>query len=81
MKRWEAAAVTVDALLEMRPDSELRPEMLLLSGDVHRRRVAYAEAREAYRTFLRDYPDHERADEARRGLERIDGGAAGGEDS
>ena len=79
MGRWEAAAVTVGALLEMRPDSELRPEMLLLAGDANRRLVAWDEARQAYQTFLRDYPDHDRAGEARKGLERIDGRAPGGE--
>lgn len=73
LKRYEAAAVTVDALLRMRPDSELRPEMLLLSGDVHRRRAEFEKASDAYQTFLRDYPDHDRADEARSGLERAGG--------
>ena len=73
LKRYEAAAVTVDALLRMRPDSELRPEMLLLSGDVHRRRAEFEKARDAYQTFLRDYPEHERAKEARSGLERVTG--------
>jgi outer membrane protein assembly factor BamD len=81
LKRYEASAVTVDALLKMRPDSELRPEMLLLSGDVHRRRAEFQKARDAYQTFLRDYPDHERANEARSGLGRIDGEAADGEES
>jgi len=79
MGRWQAAAVTIDTMLETRPNSELRPEMLLLAGEVHTKRVAWSEAREAYRQFLRDYPEHERASEARRGLERIDGKAADGE--
>lgn len=79
MGRWQAAAVTIDTMLESRPNSELRPQMLLLSGEVHSRRVEFDEAREAYRQFLRDYPEHEGASEARRGLERIDGKAADGE--
>jgi outer membrane protein assembly factor BamD len=79
MGRWQAAAVTVDTMLETRPNSELRPEMLLLAGEVHLRRVELSEARENYRQFLRDYPDHERVKEAERGLERIDGKAADGE--
>ena len=79
LKRYEASAVTVDALLTMRPDSELRPEMLLLSGDVHRRRAEFQKARDAYQTFLRDYPDHDRADEARSGLVIIDGDEVDGE--
>lgn len=79
MGRWQAAAVTIDTMLETRPNSELRPEMLLLAAEVHIRRIELSEARENYRQFLRDYPDHERAKEARRGLERIDGKAADGE--
>ena len=53
--------------------------MLLLAGEVHLRRIELSEARENYRQFLRDYPDHERVKEAERGLERIDGKAADGE--
>lgn len=74
-KQWQAAAVTVDTLLELRPDSQLRPEALLLSGEVHARQLQTDAAIEAYRTFLRDYPDHPRAREARRGLDRIEGKA------
>jgi outer membrane protein assembly factor BamD len=77
--RWQAAAVTIDTMLDMRPNSELRPEMLLLSGEVHVKRIEWPEAREVYRQFLDDYPDHESASEARRGLERIDGKAADGD--
>jgi outer membrane protein assembly factor BamD len=79
--RLQAAAVTIDALLQTRPDSELRPEMLLLAGDVHRRAFEWDKAREAWSTFLRDYPDHKRAGEARAGIERIDGKVETGEDS
>jgi outer membrane protein assembly factor BamD len=81
LKKWEAAAVTVDTLLELRPNSELRPDALLLSADVHRRQLQTDAALDAYRTFLRDYPDHPRAKEARRNLERIEGKAAVGEDT
>ena len=77
--RWQAAAVTVDTMLEIRPNSELRPEMLLLAGEVHTRRAEWSEAREYFRQFLRDYPEHKRVREAERGLERIDGKAADGE--
>ena len=55
-------------MLETRPNSELRPEMLLLAGEVHLRRVELSEARENYRQFLRDYPDHKRVKEAERRL-------------
>ncbi len=79
MGRWQAAAVTIDTMLETRPNSELRPEMLLLAAEVHSRRSEWTEARESYRQFLRDYPDHKRVREAERGLERIDGKAADGE--
>ena len=78
--RWQAAAVTIDTMLEMRPNSELRPEMLLLAGKVHTRRLELAEARENFRQFIRDYPDHKRVREAERGLERIDGKAPDGEE-
>lgn len=79
LKRWQAAAVTIDTLLETRPDSELRPEMLLLSGDVHARRFELQAARSAYEQFLRDYPDHDGANRARSALEKIDGKVTVGE--
>lgn len=79
LKQWTAAAVTVDALIESRPDSELRPEALLLAGEVHSRQLDSDAALRAYRTFLADYPDHPRAKEARRGIERIEGKAGAGE--
>lgn len=74
MKRWDAAAVTIDTLLELRPDSELRPQMLLLAGDVHTHLVQWDRAREVYEQFLRDYPDHKDARKARRGLAQIGAG-------
>lgn len=79
--RNQAASISIEAMLEMRPDSELRPDMLLLAGDVYRRNAEFAKSRDAYQTFLRDYPDHERVDEAREGIERVDGKAADGADS
>jgi len=81
LRRWRAAAVTADAFLELRPDSELRPEMLLLAGEAHTQTVQWDRARAVYESFLQEYPDHDGVKDARKGLEKIDGAAAFGEDS
>ena len=80
-KQWAAAAVTADTMLELRPDSEFRPEVLLISAEAHRHQLETDRALDAYRTFLRDYPEHPRAADARRQIERLGGKAAVEEDS
>lgn len=79
MGRTEAALVSAEAMLADRPDSQLRPEALMLAADLHAELGEMDEARRLWREILDDHGTHELAPEAQSKLARVrdDGGDAG----
>jgi outer membrane protein assembly factor BamD len=75
LHRPQAAQVTLAAILEERPASPLRPEMLLLAGDLHRELRDIAAAQESWARLVAEYPEHPLSEQARKRLRSI--GAVG----
>lgn len=73
--RERAALVSIDALLAERPDSALRPEALLMAGDLHQELGEYEEARARWQALLDDHGTDELAPRAQERLARSRDGA------
>ena len=74
--RKRAALVSVEAMLEERPDSQLRPEALMLAGDLHAELGELDEARARWREILDRHGTSALAPRAQERLSRR-GGEAG----
>ena len=68
--RDRAALVSVEALLDERPDSQLRPEALLIAGDLHEELGEFEQARTRWRQLLDEHGTDELAPRAQERLER-----------
>jgi outer membrane protein assembly factor BamD len=66
--RDEAARITLDVVLENRPQSELRPEMLYLAGELHRDLEQPDRARARWSALVTEFPDHDLARRAQQDL-------------
>ena len=62
-------------VLEERPDSPLRPEMLFLAGQLHRDLDETGKARDRWSQLLREFPDDEFGRRAERALRSLEGGS------
>ncbi|HKK72918.1 MAG TPA: outer membrane protein assembly factor BamD [Candidatus Krumholzibacteria bacterium] len=69
--RTEAALVEAEAMLDDRPDSQLRPEVLMLAADLHAELDQLGEARRLWRRILDDHGSHELAPQAQSKLARM----------
>jgi len=79
LNRTRAAQVTLSAILSERPGSPLRPQMLLLAGDLYRDLREYDLAQESWARLVAELPDHPLSEQARRRLRAI--GASEDDDS
>lgn len=73
--RDRAALVSIDAMLDERPDSQLRAEALLLAGDLHEDLGEMAEARARWQQLLDEHGTDSLAPDALKRLERTRGEA------
>lgn len=71
LHRPEAALVTLEALLNERPDSALRPEMLFMAGELSRRTDDPEKARRYWETLIAESPDTDFARRARRNVDSL----------
>lgn len=71
LRRYEAARVYLQEMIDRYPDSPLVPEALYLLGEGQRRRDSLTSAIEYYEKLIYAFPGHERTTDARRRVARL----------
>ena len=77
--RPKSALISLDVALEEQRRSDLRPEMLVLAGELHRELRDQVQARARWESLVSEYPDHELARRAERALRGLAAGPADSE--